>query len=88
MGRRRSGWFEISIPTSGAPSLPRQVTELLLADSSKSRLAGLAARSCRIATVTADDPAESRGGGSLRGGDVVAVETHAPRRGSRLGRRP
>lgn len=36
--------FEISIPTSGAESLPRQVTELLLADSSKSRLAGLAAR--------------------------------------------
>ncbi|KAJ5275178.1 hypothetical protein N7505_003723 [Penicillium chrysogenum] len=51
--------FEISIPTSGAPSLPRQVTELLLADSSKSRLAGLAARdSLRL---EADSPAAALG---------------------------
>ncbi|KAH8697323.1 hypothetical protein BGW36DRAFT_319688 [Talaromyces proteolyticus] len=36
--------FEISIPTSGSPSLPAQVTELLLSQPDQVRLAGLAAR--------------------------------------------
>ncbi|KAJ5152090.1 hypothetical protein N7492_010385 [Penicillium capsulatum] len=36
--------FEISIPTSGAPTLPQQVVELLLRDNNTVRLAGLAAR--------------------------------------------
>lgn len=31
----------------------------------------------RIATITANDPAKGRGGRGLRGGDIVAVETHA-----------
>lgn len=36
--------FEISIPTAGAPSLPFQITELLLSKPNEVRLAGLAAR--------------------------------------------
>lgn len=32
---------------------------------------------CGVATVLADDPAQRCAGGSLGGGDVVAVETHA-----------
>ncbi|KAJ5821709.1 uncharacterized protein N7525_010993 [Penicillium rubens] len=61
--------FEISIPTSGAPSLPRQVTELLLADSSKSRLAGLAAR----------DSLRLEAGMCLYGHDISTAQTPPPR---------
>lgn len=57
--------FEISIPTSGAPSLPRQVTELLLTDSSKSRLAGLAAR----------DSLRLEAGMCLYGHDITTAQT-------------
>jgi aminomethyltransferase len=57
--------FEISIPTSGAPNLPQQVTELLLADSSKSRLAGLAAR----------DSLRLEAGMCLYGHDISTAQT-------------
>lgn len=57
--------FEISIPTSGAPNLPQQVTELLVADSSKSRLAGLAAR----------DSLRLEAGMCLYGHDISTAQT-------------
>jgi aminomethyltransferase len=57
--------FEISIPTSGAPNLAEQVTELLLADSSKSRLAGLAAR----------DSLRLEAGMCLYGHDITTAQT-------------
>ncbi|KAJ5561924.1 hypothetical protein N7535_003613 [Penicillium sp. DV-2018c] len=57
--------FEISIPTSGSADLPRQVTELLLADSSKARLAGLAAR----------DSLRLEAGMCLYGHDISTAQT-------------
>lgn len=57
--------FEMSIPTKGAPSLPQQVTELLLADKDHVRLAGLAAR----------DSLRLEAGMCLYGHDISTAQT-------------
>ncbi|KAJ5832295.1 hypothetical protein N7474_000606 [Penicillium riverlandense] len=57
--------FEISIPSSGAPSLPQQVTELLLSDKDHVRLAGLAAR----------DSLRLEAGMCLYGHDISTAQT-------------
>ncbi|KAJ5091806.1 hypothetical protein NUU61_006676 [Penicillium alfredii] len=57
--------FEISIPTAGAPSLPEDVTNLLLRDSAHSRLAGLAAR----------DSLRLEAGMCLYGHDITTAQT-------------
>jgi aminomethyltransferase len=57
--------FEISIPTQGTPSLPRQVTELLLSRPDQVRLAGLAAR----------DSLRLEAGMCLYGHDITTAHT-------------
>lgn len=57
--------FEISIPTENAPSLPRQVVELLLANPDQVRLAGLAAR----------DSLRLEAGMCLYGSDISTAQT-------------
>jgi aminomethyltransferase len=57
--------FEISIPTAGAPSLPDQVTELLISQPDKVRLAGLAAR----------DSLRLEAGMCLYGHDITTAQT-------------
>lgn len=57
--------FEISIPTEGAPSLPQQVTELLLSRPDEVRLAGLAAR----------DSLRLEAGMCLYGHDITTAHT-------------
>ncbi|KAI9928838.1 hypothetical protein ASPWEDRAFT_168811 [Aspergillus wentii DTO 134E9] len=57
--------FEISIPTEGNPSLPQQVTELLLSRPDEVRLAGLAAR----------DSLRLEAGMCLYGSDISTAQT-------------
>ncbi|EAW22794.1 glycine decarboxylase subunit T [Aspergillus fischeri NRRL 181] len=57
--------FEISIPTAGCPSLPTQVTELLLSNPEQVRLAGLAAR----------DSLRLEAGMCLYGNDISTAQT-------------
>lgn len=57
--------FEISIPTSGAPSLATDVTNLLLSDNNHVRLAGLAAR----------DSLRLEAGMCLYGHDITTAQT-------------
>ncbi|KAL1966455.1 hypothetical protein VTN77DRAFT_4377 [Rasamsonia byssochlamydoides] len=57
--------FEISVPTEGAPSLPRQVAELLLSRPDEVRLAGLAAR----------DSLRLEAGMCLYGQDITTAQT-------------
>jgi aminomethyltransferase len=57
--------FEISIPTGGCPSLPTQVTELLLSNPEQVRLAGLAAR----------DSLRLEAGMCLYGNDISTAQT-------------
>lgn len=57
--------FEISIPTAGAPTLPDQVTELLISQPDKVRLAGLAAR----------DSLRLEAGMCLYGHDITTAQT-------------
>lgn len=57
--------FEISIPSSGASSLPQQVVELLLRDKDSVRLAGLAAR----------DSLRLEAGMCLYGHDISTAQT-------------
>ncbi|KAE8416705.1 hypothetical protein BDV36DRAFT_199630 [Aspergillus pseudocaelatus] len=57
--------FEISIPTAGSPSLPAQVTELLLTNADQVRLAGLAAR----------DSLRLEAGMCLYGHDISTAQT-------------
>ncbi|OKL59789.1 hypothetical protein UA08_04517 [Talaromyces atroroseus] len=57
--------FEISIPTADAPSLPDQVTELLISQPDKVRLAGLAAR----------DSLRLEAGMCLYGHDITTAQT-------------
>jgi aminomethyltransferase len=57
--------FEISIPTSGAPTLPEQVVNLFLTDKDTVRLAGLAAR----------DSLRLEAGMCLYGHDISTAQT-------------
>lgn len=57
--------FEISIPTENAPTLPEQVTELLISQPDKVRLAGLAAR----------DSLRLEAGMCLYGHDITTAQT-------------